>query len=239
MDRRLEGVRVLHLTDLHLQRRYPRLMDRLIAQVQANPPDLLLITGDFVDLRKNPYPGIPHVKRFLAGLRSRCGIFGIVGNHDDYTVAYELRDCGVTFLDGKRQVVSIKDAEVELIGLPGAERVDVEPAFLRRLPARAAGTPRIVLSHHPDNFQKASFLNADLYLTGHTHGGQLCLPGGFPIITHDALPRRLSRGIHHIGRTWLVIGRGIGSTELHVRTFCPPEAIEIRLRGSERLNDDR
>jgi len=174
----LQGLRILHLSDFHFRCRYQGVWDELSARVRSDEPDLILITGDFVDSKRNPYPAVPFVKRFLSSLRSRLGCFGIVGNHDDYNVAYELCDCGVTFLDGKRHVVDENGAAIELIGLPGAERCDLERAFLRRLPPKDSGSVRILMSHHPDNIRQAQTLMPDIYLAGHTHGGQICLPGG-------------------------------------------------------------
>ncbi len=235
MHPRLEGLRIVHLSDLHFRRRYQSVWNALGARMQSDEPDLILITGDFVDSKRNPFPALPFVKRFLSTLRSRLGCFGIVGNHDDYNVAYELRDSGVRFLDGKRHVVDDNGAAIELIGLPGAERCDLERAFLGRLPGKDAQSIRIVLSHHPDNIRQAQMLMPDLYLTGHTHGGQICLPSGWPIIRHDSLPRRYTRGgIHRLAGMWMNVSRGLGFTEIPLRLFCPSEVNELRLVWDKR-----
>jgi uncharacterized protein len=72
-------------------------------------------------------------------------------------------------------------------------------------------------------------LSPDLILSGHTHGGQVCLPGGYPLITHDALPRAYASGVHRIGQSWLVVSRGMGFAQFCLRLFCPAETLEIRL----------
>ncbi len=226
----LEGKRILHLSDFHFRCRYQGVWETLVSRIEQDPPDLILITGDFVDSKRNPYPALPFVRRFLGRLRSRLGCFGIVGNHDDYNVGYELRHSGVMFLDGKQHVLESNGATIELIGLPGAERYDMEAAFLRRLPSKQPGSLRIVMSHHPDNLRRAAVLMPDLYLAGHTHGGQICLPGGWPIIRHDSLPRRLTRGgVHRLAGMWASISRGLGFTEIPLRVFCPSEVNELRL----------
>jgi uncharacterized protein len=227
----LQGIRITHLSDCHLRRSWHPGYEFLIQRLNANPPDLLLLTGDFVDSKRNPYPAIPQVRRLLAGLPRGCHTFAIVGNHDDYAVAYELRDLGIPFLDGKWTTISVKGASIELIGLPGARRFELERAFLRRIPGKQKGIPRIVLSHFPDHLRHTSELAADLLLAGHTHGGQMCLPGKIPLMWHDSLPCRLSRGVHKVNGTWLVVSRGLGHTGLPFRVFCPPEMIELRLRG--------
>ena len=70
----------------------------------------------------------------------------------------------------------------------------------------------------------------DIILSGHTHGGQICLPGQIPIIKHTTLPARYVTGVHRFGDMWLVIGRGFGFATWQLRVFCPAEVIELTLR---------
>jgi predicted MPP superfamily phosphohydrolase len=157
------------------------------------------------------------------------GCFAIHGNHDSYQIGAELRDSQVKFLDGRRHVVDLPGGQVELIGLPGRRRIELLPEFVDSLPRPQADVPRIILSHFPDHLIRTAVLQPDLFLAGHTHGGQICFPGGGPLIWHDKLPRRLSRGAHRVGDTWLVVSRGLGATGLPIRVFCTPEVVEIRL----------
>jgi uncharacterized protein len=87
----------------------------------------------------------------------------------------------------------------------------------------------IALSHFPSHAVALAHAGVDLVLAGHTHGGQVCLPGGIPLITHDVLPRRFARGAHRLAQTWLVTSRGCGFSKYPIRVFCPAEAIEIVL----------
>ena len=90
--------------------------------------------------------------------------------------------------------------------------------------------PRIVLAHYPDLITSSAAMRPDLYLAGHTHGGQICLPGGRAILTHDHLPRHLCKGAHELGDgTCLVVNRGLGFATIPLRMFCPAEVIEIVL----------
>lgn len=223
----MAGLRIVHLTDIHLRRRWPAALSTLHARLRDDPPDLLLFTGDFVDNKRNHRPAMPCVRRFVSGLTARFGCFAIHGNHDSYQVGAELADLPLTFLDGRRQLVQTPLGQVELIGAPGRRRSELTVDFVQSLPPHPPGALRIVLSHFPDNLPRMSALEADLFLAGHTHGGQVCLPGGTPILRHDHLPRRLVTGAHKVGPTWLVVGRGLGWTGLPVRAFCSPEAIEI------------
>ncbi len=85
------------------------------------------------------------------------------------------------------------------------------------------------MSHYPNHLHHAQRLGAQLFLTGHTHGGQVCLPGGKPIITHSSLPYKHCRGIHKLEKTWLVVNHGLGFSGLPLRVMCPPEVIELTL----------
>jgi hypothetical protein len=145
--------------------------------------------------------------------------------------APRLANGNVTLLNGERRVVQRNGRAIELIGMPGCVREHLTPQWLSEMAqhARQPGVPRIVLSHYPDNIRPIRPLAADVMLSGHTHGGQICLPGGVPIIRHDSLPRRYVKGPHLIDGTWLVPNRGLGFTTLHIRLFCPSEVIEIEL----------
>lgn len=225
----LEGLRIAHLTDLHVRRSWLAGFDELIERVRAAAPDLILITGDYVESKRHHDPAVPHVRRILENLRAPLGCFGILGNHDRYKLAPKLEGTGLTLLDATRQVIETRGAQLELIGLPGVDRKDLTPRVLQRFPGPTKGVPRIVLAHFPDSLRKAASLRADVFLAGHTHGGQICLPGRWPILRHDSLPRRLCKGVHRAAGTWLVVSRGLGFTNIPLRVFCPTEVVELAL----------
>lgn len=232
----LESLRIVHVTDIHLRTRWARGYDLLLERLAAAAPDLLLVTGDFVDDKRNHVPALPTLYRLLEGFRARLGCYGILGNHDTLALGPRLAGTNVRLLSGRRELIPVGGAAVELIGLPGARRKHLPPDFAATMPPRDGnppGTVRIVLSHYPDHLRRTAILRPDLFLAGHTHGGQCCLPGGTPIIKHDSLPRRLCAGVHRVDDTWLVVGRGLGTTTLPIRVFCPPEVIEIRLRRGD------
>ena len=229
----LDGLRILHLSDLHLRRTWYSGYEDLLTRIEAAPPDLLLVTGDFVDDKRNPRLARNTLRRFVSRFRARLGCFGVLGNHDRMHLVPHLARTNVTLLGGRRHVLTHRGASVELIGLPGAERPDLADAFLRAQPPRPPGALRIVLAHYPDQIRRVGpVLRPDLYLAGHTHGGQVCLPlpyYGFPLIRHDTLPRRQCKGVHRFDDTWLVVSRGYGFSAMPVRVFCPCEVIELRL----------
>ena len=122
-------------------------------------------------------------------------------------------------------------AGIEIIGLPCVSRRDLDERFLDSLPERDASTLRIVMSHYPDHLKRVLPLRPDLIFAGHTHGGQVCLPGGRPIITHDRLPGSMCKGIHRVDQSWFIVSRGFGFATLPIRLFCPAEVLEIVRRA--------
>ena len=227
----LAGLRILHLSDLHLKPQWCRGYDELIDRVRNDPPDLILFTGDFVDDKFDHRPALPTLRQLVGSLKSRSGIYAIFGNHDpDVLLPYVVR-LGVTCLTPQQRLIAPTErGELELIGFPGVWRGDLDCDFIRARPPRAPGLPRIVLCHVPDLFPAALNLAPDVYLAGHTHGGQICLPGGWPLITHDRMPRRFAKGVHRIGRTWYAVSTGVGfASVLPVRLFCPAEVVEFVL----------
>jgi predicted MPP superfamily phosphohydrolase len=230
----LAGLRILHISDFHAWAHWDPGYDQLIERVKSQRPDMILFTGDFVDCKHDYTPAMPVVQRVMEGLTSRLGTYVILGNHDDDLLAASLGGWGLHQVHGRRICLESGAATIELIGIGGLERRDLDPRFIASIPPKKPGSVRIVLSHFPDTLRRVGGLRPDLFLAGHTHGGQICLPGGRPISSHDSLPRRFSRGIHHIAGTWLVVNRGFGfSSLLRVRTFCPAEVIEMTLVRGE------
>jgi predicted MPP superfamily phosphohydrolase len=242
LPRPLEGLRILHLSDFHLRRFWTPAYDHLVARIRRSDPDLLLCTGDYVEDKQDHRPAMPMVMRLVKGFRARLGAFSILGNHDKYVMTSHLERAGLAMLDGRRHELRVArgarhgagydspEATIELVGLPGVLRSHLSSDFIRSIPRRRENTLRIVLSHFPSHLPRVQFdLQPDLFLTGHTHGGQICLPGGHPVLRHDPSPRRLCTGIHWIDRTWLVVNRGFGFSGMPVRMFCPAEVLELTL----------
>jgi predicted MPP superfamily phosphohydrolase len=229
---RLQNLRIVHLTDLHVGRRWFAAYDHLIARLSADIPDLILFTGDFVDHVLDHRPALPILERLLTQLRSRLGIYAVTGNHDGDLLGPRLPRWGVHLLNGRYERLESEHASIELIGLPGVRRRNFDPEFVAGVPARQQAVPRIVLAHFPDQVALIGPLAPDVMLSGHTHGGQICLPNRRALITHDTLPKHMAHGCHRFGRTLLVVNRGFGMTRWPIRIFCPAEVIELRLAAA-------
>ncbi|HUR53977.1 MAG TPA: metallophosphoesterase [Gemmataceae bacterium] len=226
----LSGFRFIHLSDLHVRGTWFRAYDELVERVERARVDLLLITGDFVDDKTDHRIGLPSLRRMLPRLKARLGVYGILGNHDGDLLAPYLGELGVKLIDGRRAVLeSGGGAKLELVGLPGLARRDLDAQFIASIPPKEAGTLRVVMSHYPDHFRRVRPLRADVFLAGHSHGGQCCLPGGRALLTHDRMPKRLCKGVHRLEESWYVVSRGFGFAGVPVRVNCPPEVAEIEV----------
>jgi predicted MPP superfamily phosphohydrolase len=226
----LNGLRILHLSDFHARKKWDPAYDQLIQAVTQNPPDMILFTGDFVDNKANHRPGLPTAKKIITSLPSRLGTVAILGNHDRSLAAGHTHELNVNLIDHRRIFVPVGSANLELIGLGGLDRLDLDLEFIHTIEEKSPENVRIILSHFPDNIRRCQSLRPDLYLCGHTHGGQACFPNRRPILRHDSLPHRLCTGIHRAYGTWMVSNRGFGFSSFQFRIFCPAEVIEIRLR---------
>ncbi len=239
------GMRIVHLSDLHLGRGWGECYDQLIERINSAIPDLILITGDIVEDKFDHRKALPTAKRILTSLKSRYGAFSVLGNHDSDLLLPRFQDWGVTALHRKTIILDLPVGRLRLVGLPGVSPHDYEhelQAEKQRETGANAGIRsanakphrddelRIVLSHYPVHVRKVGHLAPHVFLAGHTHGGQVCLPGGVAIITHSKLERPYHRGIHRINDTWLVVNRGFGFATLPIRLFCPAEVIHLEIR---------
>lgn len=229
----LHGLRIIHLSDLHLTGRWLDGFDELYRQLEESPADLVLLSGDFVEHKFDHRSALPTVRRFLAGLRARLGVFGICGNHDGDLLACRLADQPITLINGRGAVLCSGTSRIELLGFPGVGREDVMVWNARAFavdPVPPAGAVRIALTHFPDTVELVARLSPHIVLAGHTHGGQVCLPRRRPLLTHDSLPRHQSAGLHRMFGTHLYVSRGFGFSTWPIRLFSPSEVTEIVLR---------
>jgi predicted MPP superfamily phosphohydrolase len=225
----LRGLRIVQLSDIHLTRRWWPTYDQIIERLRGHPPDLLFITGDFVWQKWDNRHAMENLRRFVEPLVSNFGIYAVLGNHDGDQVGPYVAATQVQLIEGETRTIDIRGEKVDLIGVPGASRNDPVGPQLQTLERREKAALRIAIAHYPDTFNRIAAGRPHLFFAGHTHGGQICLPNGFPPLTHDSLPRKYAKGIHRIDDTWFIVTRGLGYTNIPVRIFCPSEIIEVVL----------
>ena len=216
------GLKILHLSDLHLDSIWDNgeALTKQLGRIQA---DVCVITGDFRYHTHGEYRSVvDSIHGLLTKLSFPKGVFGVLGNHDFIEVVPFLEDIGVQMLLNESVSISSGEAELWLCGIDDAHSYACHdiPKSLGNVPENSV---KILLSHTPEVYEEAYEAGFNSILCGHTHGGQICLPGKIPIITNVQCPRRFSSG------SWLYhnmsgyTSRGVGTSFLPVRYFCPPE----------------
>jgi predicted MPP superfamily phosphohydrolase len=155
-------------------------------------------------------------------LQCKYGIFGVLGNHDFIEMVPDLEAMGIKILLNESAKIKKGDECFWIVGVDDSSTLNVHDLnkSLRDVPREAF---KVLLAHSPDIFYDAASHMFDYYLCGHTHGGQICLPGGIPIITNASCPRDYIAGSWRFGKMEGYTSAGTGSSGLFVRFFCPPE----------------
>ena len=220
-----EGFRILHLSDLHIEGTLDqgKKLRTLISQLQF---DLCVFTGDFRYLMFGDYrKTLAHMAKLVKVIQCPYGMIGILGNHDFLEMVPGLEDLGITVLLNESIPISRGDQTIWIVGVDDPhwyETDDISKA-LRSVPSETDPL-KIFLAHSTALIEDAANVGMDFYLCGHTHGGQICLPGGIPIITGGS-PRKFAGGPWTYQNLQGYTSRGVGGSVVPVRLFCRPEII--------------
>ncbi len=230
----LEGLRIVHLTDLHV-RRPRRRHARLCAELAAAEYDLLIMTGDYMHHAGHEQAALTVVRGILDAARPRLGTVASFGNHDDKGLREPFVDLPLRCL--RNSAWAMPQLPLTLLGLdytPRARRGDLVAAMLDE-PDDDGDRFRLLLAHEPMWLVAAADAGIDVMFAGHTHGGQLRLPGRTVIYNHVHWPLSFTSGVMQLGRTISVVSNGLGEGWFdHMRSFCPPHAPLVTLRRSAR-----
>jgi len=215
-----DGFTILHLSDLHAD------MDEkatlaLIERVREINYDICVMTGDY---RARTYGDIEHSLAAMARVRTHLKktVYAVLGNHDSILMVPDLENMGIRLLINENTLIERGQGTLFLAGIDDAHyfRVDDIPKAAN---GAAENTPSILLSHTPAVYKQAAEAGFDLMLSGHTHGGQICLPGGIPITLDSDCPRFVGKGGWHYKKMQGYTSVGSGTSVVNVRINCPPE----------------
>ena len=224
-------IRILHITDLHIERLTQR-EEKLLEFAAKAQPDIIVLTGDYVNLSYNRDPEtLAQVRHFLSQLDAPFGVYATLGSPPvdlRETVVPIFADLPIPLMRSSWKVVDMGDGRaVTLLGLDCTHHLPTDAERLANLVAAAPNkTPQVFLYHSPELMPQVANYGLDLYLCGHTHGGQVRLPVIGPLLTSSQLGRQFVMGIYRLGRTHLYVSRGIGLEGLsapRVRFKAPPE----------------
>jgi len=222
-----DGYTILQISDLHVDMN-DGAMQRLIELLPALAYDLCVLTGDYRGKTFGPFDAT------IAGMARMCvhivgPIYGVLGNHDSVRMVPALEEMGIRMLLNEAETLERNDQRINLVGIDDAHyyRVDnIEKAASQLLGDEFS----ILLSHTPEIYRQAAHADFDLLLSGHTHGGQICLPGAIPITLDSALPRRMGSGLWKYRDMVGYTSVGVGSCIVPARLNCPPEITLHHLR---------
>ncbi|HET7889148.1 MAG TPA: metallophosphoesterase [Bradyrhizobium sp.] len=215
-----DGYTILHISDMHVEMSEAA-MAHVGELVDGMRYDLCVLTGDYRGRTYGPFDAaLDGVAKVTAHLKQP--IYGVLGNHDTIQMVPAMEAMGIRMLLNECEVIARGDQRIYLAGIDDAHffRVDNLEKAASQIPRDAFS---ILLSHTPEIYRQAAHANFDLMLSGHTHGGQLCLPGSIPIKLEAVLPRRMGAGLWQYGTMRGYTSVGAGSSVVPVRLNCPPE----------------
>lgn len=224
-----DGFRLLQISDLHLDC-VEGLADRLIGLIRRIPHDLAVITGDFADHAAGYFHDcLEDIRRLGQALGP--GTLAILGNHDILEIVPHLEAAGLRVLLNENTVIERDGQQLWFAGIddPHFYRTHDFEAARRGIPPGACS---VLLSHSPATYDEARHYGFNFMLSGHTHGGQICLPGGIALVRNGRCPAAQFAGpwIHHGLQGYTA--RGTGSCGVPARFNCPPEVTVHVLRAA-------
>jgi hypothetical protein len=229
----LEGVKVVQISDIHLQGGLGNLERNLIAEINALKPDLLFITGDFFsDKQKMELaPEVSALSELIRSFKTTTGIFGVPGNYDgplkNPAIMKKIKAAGIDILINENRAVTLPNHKT--LYLAGFGYFHRKKDNLQTFSGIPSDAPVVLLAHDPDNFDEAIEAGVNLLLVGHTHGGQI----GIPFLVEKSKKANKSpfmRGLFVRGRTKMYVNRGIATTHVPIRFFNRPEITVIKVQ---------
>lgn len=220
----LDGLRIGLITDLHHSEMVPAQdVTRAASLMMAERPDLIVLGGDYVTWGDRSY--VVPCSEALAGLSAPLGVYAVLGNHDDdRDMPAALISHGYEVLRDARTTLNVRGHKLDLVGVRYWTRRARDIARL----VRGADSTTVLLAHDPRRLEEAAALNVPLVLSGHTHGGQVLLPGV------GAVAARKFPVIAGVGRrrdTAIFVSRGVGTVYVPYRLNCPPDVSVITVRS--------
>lgn len=225
----LDGFRLLQLSDMHLDLD-PRLVGVIRGKLQGLRYDLAVITGDFRNMTiADHQPSVRETLNLLPAFTTP--VYGVLGNHDFIEIVPPLERGGLRFLLNEVSLIDYHGARFYLAGVDDAHFYKTHDLGRVRqaIPDEAFS---VLLCHSPEVYRQAASHGFDVMLSGHTHGGQICLPGGYAPLKVCKAPGRMQRGAWTYRNLAGYTSAGTGSCGVPLRFFCPPEITLHTLRRS-------
>lgn len=230
-------VKILHISDIHMERETKR--ERKILDIlKREKPDLILMSGDYLNLSYiDDEKSTSDFRKLIKVFAAPLGVYAVGGS-----IEYYIKDKKALFegsqvrlLINEKVDIHAGNGSIELYGITSGHNLDADRTVLSQLMQDSDPSKfRILLYHTPDLFPEAAQAGIDLVVSGHTHGGQLCLPLIGPIFTASVYGRKYAGGIYHQNSATMIVSRGIGMEGYdapRARLLSPPEIPVIIITG--------
>jgi len=215
-----DGFRILHLSDLHVDMDSAHL-HALVERIREVDYDICVMTGDY---RRKTFGDFAATLKGLESVRLHLQepVYAVLGNHDTVRMVPAMEDMGIALLLNESLPIKRGNQVIYLAGIDDAHffRADNVEKSMELIPTEAV---KILLSHTPEVYRQAAHAGYDAFLCGHTHGGQICLPGGFPLTLDASCPRHMGRGPWRHQSMQGYTSAGAGTSIVDLRFNCPPE----------------
>jgi predicted MPP superfamily phosphohydrolase len=228
-------LRIVHLTDLHMDEDTGAWEEEILEAVSEARPDLILLTGDYVDRKADTGKLTGFLQRLL-DIAGEDRVFAVTGNFETYTgISPVITDAGVPLLDGVVVIHTRRSAALQIAGI-GFHAFPVAEDRLGEVAAQLdPSVPAVLLHHMPDLAESQGIQAFDLVLCGHTHGGQVRMPFYGALITLSRFGKKYEAGLYELGdKTRMYVSRGVGTEPLpgmRLRFLCRPEVAVFELQG--------
>ena len=221
------GYTFLHLSDLHADflSGYVSIICESIKNLDY---DACVMTGDYRAKTRGSIKGpLEAMEKIISTIRAKDGIFVTLGNHDTYQMAVPLENMGYTVLANESTFLNRDNNRIQITGIDDPYYYYTDQALTAL--EETANEFKIALVHTPSLYDIAAENGYRLYLCGHTHGGQICLPGGYPIILHLKHGRKYYRGLWRYRKMTGYTSQGCGTVGLPIRFNTVSEVTLITL----------
>jgi predicted MPP superfamily phosphohydrolase len=221
------GFRILQLTDMHLDSG-PTVSGDLRSLLKDIDHDLCVITGDFRFATSGDYRKCLNEASKVVDILPNP-IYAVLGNHDFIEMVTPLEEMGIQLLLNEATRIRFRGEEIWLAGVDDPHFYQTDDLQKAR-DGTDANSVAILLAHSPEIYRQAAAFGFNLMLCGHTHAGQICLPGGIPVVTNGNCPRQYVVGPWKFQELSGYTSRGVGCSGVPLRFNCPPEIVVHELQ---------
>ncbi|MFO7895633.1 MAG: metallophosphoesterase [Candidatus Cloacimonadales bacterium] len=232
LPREFDGYKFLFISDLHIDG-FLSLAELVWQRCADLEYECLILGGDYrFRVAGNPAFTYKQLRWLIPRLVNKTPVYAVLGNHDDYELGLELEKMGVQVLLNESIQIFRGKQSITVVGLDDGHYYNSADFELAESQLQEAGF-RMLISHSPEFYQEAAERKYDLMLSGHTHAGQICLPGKIILVKEAPVPYHLLSGQWQYQNLQGYTSSGVGCSMVPVRFNCQPEIVQIVLQRAE------